>query len=108
VGLERAALLGNSFGCQVIADLAVRYPQRVTHAILQGPTTPPQERSVFWQFVRWRQIVVDIVYRGTNPNHGFSLQWGRCYDVGGPPLGAAARLVDEQWDRRMPLKARCY
>jgi 2-hydroxy-6-oxonona-2,4-dienedioate hydrolase len=55
VGIDRAALLGNSFGCQVIADLAARYPERVAAAILQGPTTPPDECSWFWQFVRWRQ-----------------------------------------------------
>jgi 2-hydroxy-6-oxonona-2,4-dienedioate hydrolase len=55
VGLTRASFLGNSFGCQVIADLAARYPQYVEAAILQGPTTPPNERSAFWQFVRWRQ-----------------------------------------------------
>lgn len=55
VGLERASFLGNSFGCQVIADLAARYPDRVEHALLQGPTTPPDERSGFWQFIRWRQ-----------------------------------------------------
>ena len=54
-GLERASLLGNSFGCQVIADLAARYPERVVRAVLQGPTTPPGERSWFWQFIRWRQ-----------------------------------------------------
>lgn len=53
--LERASLLGNSFGCQVIADLAARYPERVERAILQGPTTPPEERFTFWQFIRWRQ-----------------------------------------------------
>lgn len=55
VGLEQASFLGNSFGCQVIADLAARYPDRVEAALLQGPTTPPAERSAFWQFVRWRQ-----------------------------------------------------
>ena len=55
IGLERASFLGNSFGCQVIADLAARYPQLVERALLQGPTTPPDERSGFWQFVRWRQ-----------------------------------------------------
>lgn len=55
IGLERASFLGNSFGCQVIADLAARYPQRVEHVILQGPTTPREERSGFWQFIRWRQ-----------------------------------------------------
>jgi 2-hydroxy-6-oxonona-2,4-dienedioate hydrolase len=55
IGLERASFLGNSFGCQVIADLAARYPERVTKAIIQGPTTPTDERSIFWQFIRWRQ-----------------------------------------------------
>ncbi|MGH7826273.1 MAG: alpha/beta fold hydrolase [Candidatus Binatia bacterium] len=55
IRLHHASLLGNSFGCQVIADLAARYPERVERAILQGPTTPPDERSVFWQFIRWRQ-----------------------------------------------------
>jgi 2-hydroxy-6-oxonona-2,4-dienedioate hydrolase len=55
VGLECASMLGNSFGCQVIADLAARYHARVERALLQGPTTPPEERSGFWQFVRWRQ-----------------------------------------------------
>lgn len=55
VGIERASFLGNSFGCQVIADMAARHPGRVQRAVLQGPTTPPDERSVFWQFVRWRQ-----------------------------------------------------
>jgi 2-hydroxy-6-oxonona-2,4-dienedioate hydrolase len=37
VGLDRASLLGNSFGCQVIADLAARHPDRVDRAI---PATP--------------------------------------------------------------------
>lgn len=54
-GLERAALLGNSFGCQIIADLAARRPERVERAVLQGPTTPPGERTWLQQFVRWRQ-----------------------------------------------------
>jgi pimeloyl-ACP methyl ester carboxylesterase len=54
-GLARVALFGNSFGCQVIADLAARHPERVERAVLQGPTTPPEERSWFWQFVRLRQ-----------------------------------------------------
>lgn len=54
-GLAGVALLGNSFGCQVIADLAARRPERAERTVLQGPTTPPEERSWFWQFVRWRQ-----------------------------------------------------
>lgn len=54
-GLERAMLLGNSFGCQIIAELAARYPERVERAVLQGPTTPPADRSWLWQFIRWQQ-----------------------------------------------------
>ncbi|WP_221930963.1 alpha/beta fold hydrolase [Telmatospirillum sp. J64-1] len=55
VGLERAMLLGNSFGCQIIVELAARHPERVERAVLQGPTTPPEERSWIWQFIRWQQ-----------------------------------------------------
>lgn len=54
-GLAPVALLGNSFGCQVIVDLAARFPDLVACAILQGPTTPPGERTWVWQFLRWRQ-----------------------------------------------------
>jgi pimeloyl-ACP methyl ester carboxylesterase len=52
-GLERVAFLGNSFCCQVIADLAVRYPARVTRAILVGPTVDPHARTVHQQIGRW-------------------------------------------------------
>jgi 2-hydroxy-6-oxonona-2,4-dienedioate hydrolase len=55
VGLERAMMLGNSFGCQIIVEAAARYPERVERAVLQGPTTPADERTWIWQFVRWRQ-----------------------------------------------------
>lgn len=55
VELDRALLLGNSFGCQIIGDLAARHPDRVRGAVLQGPTTPPDERTWLWQYIRWRQ-----------------------------------------------------
>jgi pimeloyl-ACP methyl ester carboxylesterase len=54
-GIARAALLGNSQGCQIIGQLAVRHPALVEKAVLQGPTSPPDEQSWFWQFIRWRQ-----------------------------------------------------
>ncbi len=54
-GLEPAVLLGNSFGCQIIVELAACYPGKVARTVLQGPTTPPDERSWLMQFVRWRQ-----------------------------------------------------
>jgi 2-hydroxy-6-oxonona-2,4-dienedioate hydrolase len=69
-GLARVALLGNSFGCQIIADLAARHPELVERAVLQGPTTPPDERSWLWQFVRWRQN------QPFNPDALSPITWG--------------------------------
>jgi 2-hydroxy-6-oxonona-2,4-dienedioate hydrolase len=55
VRLEPVVLLGNSLGCQIIAAALDRHPTVATAAILQGPTTPPGERRIAWQFIRWRQ-----------------------------------------------------
>jgi 2-hydroxy-6-oxonona-2,4-dienedioate hydrolase len=53
VGLDRPCLLGNSFGCQIAAEVAARHPDRVERLVLQGPTTDPQARSYPRQIVRW-------------------------------------------------------
>jgi 2-hydroxy-6-oxonona-2,4-dienedioate hydrolase len=45
IGLERATLVGNSMGCQVITELAARHPERVERAVLQGPTMDPRRRA---------------------------------------------------------------
>jgi len=44
VGLGSAALVGNSLGCQIVADLAARRPELVERAVLQGPTMDPRAR----------------------------------------------------------------
>jgi 2-hydroxy-6-oxonona-2,4-dienedioate hydrolase len=51
-GLERVALLGNSMGCQVAGEVAARHPERVSHLILQGPTTDAQARTLPRQLLR--------------------------------------------------------
>ena len=45
------------------------------------------------------QLVLDMSYRGTNPNHNFTLQWGECIsdESGGPP-GVTADVLDDQWN----------
>lgn len=48
-GIMRAALIGNSLGCQVIADLALRYPSLATCAVLIGPTTDRRGRNLLEQ-----------------------------------------------------------
>lgn len=55
MALPPVLLLGNSFACQIIIDLASRYPGLVAATLLQGPTTPPGERTWLAQFFRWRQ-----------------------------------------------------
>jgi 2-hydroxy-6-oxonona-2,4-dienedioate hydrolase len=52
VELERAALVANSFGCQVVVDLAVRHGERVERIVLNGPTIDPQGPSVARQIGR--------------------------------------------------------
>ncbi|HEX2224713.1 MAG TPA: alpha/beta fold hydrolase [Thermoanaerobaculia bacterium] len=46
VGIRRAALLGNSMGCQVVAELALRHPERVDRIVLVGPTLAPELRKL--------------------------------------------------------------
>lgn len=46
VGIRRAVLLGNSMGCQVVAELASRHPQRVDRIVLVGPTLAPELRKL--------------------------------------------------------------
>lgn len=48
-GLERAAFLANSFGCQLAVDLAARRPERVSRLVLVGPTADRHARSLLVQ-----------------------------------------------------------
>lgn len=52
VGVRRAALLANSMGCQIVAELAVRHPERVDRLILVGPTVDPEARTLRQQLPR--------------------------------------------------------
>ena len=53
VGIDRAVLVGNSFGCQVIAEFGLRYPDRLDRAVLQGPTMDRYARNVIGEFARF-------------------------------------------------------
>ncbi len=58
-GLPDAHLLGNSFGCQVIAEVACRAPERIKSLVLTGPALDPAIRN-WWQPV-WR-LLLDAFY----------------------------------------------
>jgi len=45
------------------------------------------------------ELVVTIIYGGTNPDHEFSIEWGDCGLLGddGSQHEIAARILDSQW-----------
>lgn len=77
VGLDRAAMIGNSMGCQIIVDAAVRYPERIDRTVLIGPTVDPQNRTVLQQASR---ILLDMLFEA--PSQPFLVAWD--YLVFGP------------------------
>jgi pimeloyl-ACP methyl ester carboxylesterase len=56
-GISGARVLGNSFGCQVAVELAVRRPDLVSALVLVGPTVDPAAPTAAGQALRW---VVDL------------------------------------------------
>ena len=53
--IPKAHLLGNSFGCQVIVELASRHPERVGCLVLTGPALDPAIRTFWKPIVRLAQ-----------------------------------------------------
>jgi len=53
LGLGRVVFVANSFGCQIVADLAVRHPQRVDRLVFIGPTVDYHWRTIAKQIPRW-------------------------------------------------------
>ncbi|WP_244143457.1 alpha/beta fold hydrolase [Paraburkholderia sacchari] len=53
--IECATFVGNSFGCQVLADFASRYPRAVARLVLPAPTPDPRAPSLREQ--AWRAFV---------------------------------------------------
>jgi pimeloyl-ACP methyl ester carboxylesterase len=52
-GIAGARVLGNSFGCQVAVELAVRRPDLVSALVLVGPTVDPAAPTATAQAFRW-------------------------------------------------------
>lgn len=51
--LDQPVLVGNSLGCQIIADLIARHPHRARSIVLAGPTMDPHARNAWVQIGRW-------------------------------------------------------
>lgn len=51
-GIGPAVFIANSYGCQVVVELATRAPARVLGLVLNAPTMDPAYRTVFEQITR--------------------------------------------------------
>ena len=58
-GIGPAIFIGNSYGCQVIVELAFQDPSRVVGLVLNAPTMDPAHRTIFGQL--WR-VLADIPF----------------------------------------------
>lgn len=52
-GLYKAVMVGNSFGCQVIANLCIKHPNKVLGCVLQGPSVDRHACSKIRQVSRF-------------------------------------------------------
>ncbi len=43
------------------------------------------------------ELVVTMHYRGTHPNHGFTLKWGRCRVRDGRASTISVEVLDDHW-----------
>lgn len=51
-GIKRGILVGHSFGCQVVAEFALRHSEMLDRAVFAAPTCDRRARSAFRQFGR--------------------------------------------------------
>ncbi len=56
-GLHRVVLVGNSYGCQIVAHVAARHPDRVAGLVFVGPTLEPAYRPLHVLLPRFLAVV---------------------------------------------------
>ena len=93
---QQAVILGTQptgwLQCAVLGLLAA------VAALLWQPVYASSFGSVHYD-KKADQLVVTMLYRGTNPNHKFSLKWGDCQaNQSGSLPGATAEVLDDQFD----------
>jgi pimeloyl-ACP methyl ester carboxylesterase len=65
MGFSHATIAGTSTGCQVVARLAARHPERVARIVLDGPTVAPQARSGARLLFAWLRNLRHVPLRQT-------------------------------------------
>ena len=97
LGIERAVLIANSIGCQIIVDLALRRPEMVERLVLVSPTVDRAARTVFRSFLR---LLLDV------PRERLSLGFIAALDYLRAGLGRTAQTfgyaIQDEIEERLP------
>jgi len=97
VAERNVCVIGNSFGCQVAVDLAVRRPDLVAALVLVGPTADPAARSMAGQARRW---AYDLVFEDKRQA---AILTRDLFDAGLPRVLATLReSVRDRIDAKLP------
>ena len=98
LGLERAAFVANSMGCQILTELAVRFPERVGPLVLIGPTVDPKLR------LARRQLMGGLRESAREPLSLLALVAHDNSRMGVRALLATMRsALDDRIEQRLPL-----
>jgi len=73
--------------------------RRLAAAVVLALLAQPAAHAAVFTYVDYDhssdELVLEIAYRGTNPRHLFSLEWGECSES--RPYQTVARVIDSQW-----------
>jgi len=97
VGVGRAAFVGNSLGCEILVELALRHPQLVDRLVLQGPTPDPEVRALIRQAVGFFAIA---------PFERWSLAWVALADYARGGIGRYILTLRSMVDNHIAEKVR--
>ena len=95
--LSIAHFIGNSFGCQILAEFAARCPRRVDRLVLQGPTVDPDARTFLRQV--WR-----IIRNSARERPGLGRIMLGDYARAGPRriVGTIRMALDDRIENKLP------
>jgi hypothetical protein len=75
----------------------LRIASLVAAALAAAPLHADNFSKVYYD-KKARQLVVTMSYRGTNPDHNFTLKWGDCQQSSAGDLpSVTAEVLDDQW-----------
>lgn len=96
-GLQGAVLVGNSAGCQVVADCAARFPALAGPLVLIGPTVDPAARGAGRQLLRFLRtgLRADVTQTPLLLSDSTRAGWGRV-------LRTYRYMLDDRIEQKLP------